>query len=137
MPELTHLNLTSDVIKNLTLPIDGGESYSQCYMYDRNYTGWTEDDVYWCIANPAACNASLTACTDWTYDTSVYTATVTTDVRHIIFTCVLMYFKLLINKILLSVFCRYYCVDSHSHTVFESQNAALKLSRLMIVSSGV
>lgn len=85
--ELDRMNLTREDLLRLTLPVDEATEtgYSQCKMYDRNYTGCTMDDVNrWLNVSE---NWTTTSCqSGWDYDHSVYTSTIVTDVCHVILT---------------------------------------------------
>ena len=82
IPELRGLNSSIEDIKNATIPYDEeAEELSECDMYDRDYSTWTEDDVMYYAINGNVDNASTVTCRDgWTQDLSVYGDTVTTDV---------------------------------------------------------
>lgn len=81
---LDRMNLTHEDLLRLTLPVDDATEtgYSQCKMYDRNYTGWTMDDVNrWLNGSE---NWTTTTCqSGWDYDHSVYSSTIVTDVCHV------------------------------------------------------
>jgi len=84
--ELDRMNLTHENLLRLTLPVDVATEtgYSQCHMYDRNYTGWTIDDVNrWLnVSSDVSENWTTTTCQlGWDYDHSVYASTIVTDVR--------------------------------------------------------
>ncbi len=86
-PGLKRLNLSDIAIKNLTIPRvatedTGGSVYSRCLRYRRNYTSWTEDDVWKELGDGGnRTKYPLEGCMDgWVYDTSVYESTVVTKV---------------------------------------------------------
>jgi uncharacterized protein YciU (UPF0263 family) len=87
--ELIGLNITEEDIKNVTIPLkednNGKVSYSQCHMYARNYSGWTEETVYFYMNNGNVDNATTVKCQQgWSYNLEVYGRTATTEV-YIIF----------------------------------------------------
>ena len=77
------LNLTENDIRKAGLPNeikDGETVWSQCSMYDRNYTGWTRDDVIMDLYNNKS-DLSVVPCRHgWVYDQSLYTSTIVTKV---------------------------------------------------------
>ena len=82
-PDLAGLNLTSDVIKNVTIPLeekDGVTGYSSCLRYQRNYTGWTQEDVLGELSRNRS-GDPVEKCQDgWVYDNSIYTSTIVSKV---------------------------------------------------------
>ncbi len=86
-PELHWLNLSDNVIKNLTIPLESATdtaevTFSRCLRYKRNYTGWTEDDVWQDLTTARnRTEDPVEMCHDgWTYDRSIYRSTVATEV---------------------------------------------------------
>ena len=81
--QLNDLNVTLDTILNVSIPWeekDGQIRRSQCRVFDRNYDNVTEADVTQWVSQT---NRSLTPnrkCQSWTYDSSEYTNTITTEV---------------------------------------------------------
>lgn len=86
-----------DILKNLSIPIElknGKEAYSECRMYNRNYTNlvnlWSEKNPYEILLNH---NYLLTEAKDfeiidcnkgWHYDRSIFTSTVISEVSCVI-----------------------------------------------------
>ena len=83
IPSLSHLNLSEDVLKNLTIPIekkDGEEFYSKCQMYDRNYSSWTMSDVTEALSEGPGNTSKIDCPNGWIYDKSTYQSTIVTEV---------------------------------------------------------
>ena len=78
VPELSQFGLSEEEIKNLTIPLeeeDGERVYSQCKMYNRNYSGLTD------LSSIGGDDPGVVACRNgWTYDTSLYQSTIVMDV---------------------------------------------------------
>ena len=80
--ELDHGNWTLEERKAMSIPMeerDGQMVYSRCHMYDRNYTQLGEQ---WTPFNESyrSLNISTIPCSGWTYDQSIYTSTIVTQV---------------------------------------------------------
>ncbi len=86
-PDIHGLNLSTDVIKNLTIPLEEGDGiigYSSCFRYRRNYTGWTTEDALEELSRNRT-GYHVEECKDgWVYDTSVYISTTVSEVRCLI-----------------------------------------------------
>ncbi|CAH1781864.1 unnamed protein product [Owenia fusiformis] len=74
VPELAHLNHTT--FMNIAVPLEenqfGEAVYSQCRVYDLNYSSITDDDVTNWTPNG---NISIRKCNGYVYDTSRFTST--------------------------------------------------------------
>ena len=81
IPELDHLNLTDHSLRNLTIPKNDEGVYESCWMYDRNYTSWGEEDVRKCMEKGCSQNSTVYCPSGWTYSTEEYTSTVVSQVR--------------------------------------------------------
>lgn len=80
VPELEHFNLTTEQVKNITIPLEkkyGDWEYSQCQMYNHNYSLWTSKDD---ITYPNDTTDVVNCRQGWTYDTSDFKRTVVTEV---------------------------------------------------------
>ena len=88
MPGLEGLNITEEELRNISIPreVKEGESiWSSCFMYDVNYTGWTEGDVRGQTGHQRL-QINTTKChSGWIYDSSVYKSSVVTEVKFNIF----------------------------------------------------
>ncbi|CAH1781863.1 unnamed protein product [Owenia fusiformis] len=80
VPELAHLNHTT--FMNIAVPLEenqfGEAVYSQCRVYDLNYSSITDDDVTNWIPNG---NTSTRKCNGYVYDTSRFTSTLVSQIR--------------------------------------------------------
>ena len=77
------LNLTKEALKNLTIPLhirNNKLEYSQCQMYDLNYTTMTTRDVDDIMTTHDRSNLPVKDCVSWRYDHSVYASSVVTQV---------------------------------------------------------
>ena len=82
VPLAKRLNLSDDVFMNLTIPMEtrkGKLQYSQCKMYDLNYSTISAADVDDVMAEDRS-GLPTKSCGDWTYDSSVYTSSIVTEV---------------------------------------------------------
>ena len=80
---LDHGNWTLEERKAMSIPMeerDGQMVYSRCRMYDKNYTQLGEQ---WTPFNESyrPNNISTIPCSSWTYDQSIYTSTIVSQVR--------------------------------------------------------
>ena len=78
-----HLNLTKEALKNLTIPLhirNNKSQYSQCQMYDLNYTTMTTRDADDIMTTHNRSNLPVKDCVSWRYDRSVYASSVVTQV---------------------------------------------------------
>lgn len=82
VPDLHQLNVTEEQIKNASLPYTLNDGFSQCHMYDYNYSVWTEETVLYYTENDHSPNASTVSCQHgWDYDLSIYGPTAASQVR--------------------------------------------------------
>ena len=83
-PSVGHLNLTRDVILNLTIPKehnDGEETYSRCMKYDIDFSNWTRDDVEQALSDGDFLQRPQTECSDgWEYDHTTVKSSIVSDV---------------------------------------------------------
>lgn len=75
------MNLTTEEMKNLTLPSGDQTDYSQCHMYDANYSTWSEDDVIKYLKDGVPPSPEVPCKHGWSYSTDVYTSTAVSEVR--------------------------------------------------------
>ena len=89
--ELESLNVSLAARLAATVPWEDREGlprHSRCWMYDRDYSNATVEDVYrWQNASETP---PLRPCLDWEYDTSTYSSSVTTQVSARISTYILI-----------------------------------------------
>ena len=83
---LEHLNISRDILLNLTLPMeekDGSLTRSQCRRYDMDYGNMTTEGAYQMLRELQIKNASLpptVGCDTWDYDRSQYKTSIVTEV---------------------------------------------------------
>ena len=83
--ELFGLNLTNDVMRNITIPLverDGQSLYSSCsrYVYDVAYDEWTMDDVKTSMLTDRANLSTETCPHGWNYADDQYESTIVSQV---------------------------------------------------------
>ena len=85
VPSLDKFNLSHEARMNLSIPKetrDGASVYSQCEMYDVDFSNLTTSGIQVLMRNGNGSNFPTRACESWTYDYSQYTSTITDQVKH-------------------------------------------------------
>ena len=85
VPDLVKFNLTEEQTRLVSIPMQsGGDSHSNCQMYDRNYSSWTAADLAAALdedPDTVGHHLSIVKCVHgWHYDQSQYHSSIVSEV---------------------------------------------------------